>query len=83
MDSWTQGGQGANEKAAEEGVRFGQTIWLSWVLAILATRPALGHSSLRDTRVGRLGGGYPDVSAAVPRAPDEACVSDKALKRRL
>ena len=27
-------GQGANAKAAEEGVRFGQTIWLSWVLAV-------------------------------------------------
>ena len=38
---WGPGGQGANVKAAEGGVRFGQTIWLSC---------ALGHTGRRERR---------------------------------
>lgn len=59
-------GQGANAKAAEEGVRFGQTIWLSWVLAVPCHQACSGALNFARHE-GRLGGGYPDVSAAVPR----------------
>jgi hypothetical protein len=59
-------GQGANAKAAEEGVRFGQTIWLSWVLAV-PCHQALSGALNFARREGKLGGGYPDVSAAVRR----------------
>jgi hypothetical protein len=51
----------------------------------LATRPALGYTGLlRETRVGWEEVGR--VSRCIcggAAAPDEACVSDKALKRRL